>query len=133
MMPAVDPDHARLLRRIQPRPPHSKEEHARLLAEIETLMMKGENNLTPAESAMLEMLFNLVHEYEQATYPPEPSTPAEILEFLMEQNTLKPADLPLPASRVSETLSGKRAVSVQQAFDLAELFRVSPALFLARK
>jgi len=75
----------------------------------------------------------LVHEYEQKTFPRETYTPAEMLEFLMEQRGAAPADLPLSASRVSEILSGKREVSKAQAIDLGVFFHVSPALFIAGK
>jgi HTH-type transcriptional regulator/antitoxin HigA len=129
-MPALDPEYDRLLHRIQPRVPCSREENERLLAEIERLMSKGEDNLTPAEDTMLGTLFILVREYEQRTFSRKKSTPAEMLEFLMEQNQLAAADLPLPANRVSEILSGKRDVSKEQAKRLAAFFHVSPAAFI---
>jgi antitoxin component HigA of HigAB toxin-antitoxin module len=53
-----------------------------------------------------------------------------MLQFLMEQNRLTPADLPLPANRVSEILSGKRGVSKEQAKQLGAFFGVSPGLFI---
>ena len=61
-----------------------------------------ERKLSPAEHTMLELLVELVRDYKQANFPMKKSTPAQMLEFLMEENELKPADLPLPASRVSE-------------------------------
>jgi HTH-type transcriptional regulator/antitoxin HigA len=130
IMPALDPEYDRLLHQIQPRVPASREENQRLLAEIERLMSKGEDSLSPAEGAMLGTLFSLVREYEQRSFPRKKSTPAEMLEFLMEQNGLAPADLPLPANRVSEILSGKRDVSKEQAKRLGAFFRVSPAAFI---
>ena len=69
-------------------------------------------------------------EYEQGAFPAKKSSPAEMLEFLMEENGLKPADLPIPASRVSEILAGKRDISKAQAIALAERFKVSPAVFI---
>ncbi len=68
--------------------------------------------------------------YEQAKFPAKQVGPAEVLRYLMEENHLKAADLPLPASRVSEILTGKRAISKSQARALAERFGVSPALFI---
>jgi len=129
-MPALDPEYDRLLHRIQPRVPASREENQRLLAEIERLMSKREDSLSPAEDAMLGTLFSLVREYEQRSFPRKRSTPAEMLEFLMEQNSLAPADLPLPANRVSEILSGTRGVSKEQAKKLGDFFRISPAAFI---
>lgn len=130
MTPAIDPEYDRLLHEIQPKPPRNREENGRLLAEIETLMLKGEDNLSPAEDAMLGLLFSAVHDYERSAYPRKKSTPAELLEFLMEQNHLAPADLPLSASRVSEILAGKRRVSVSQARTLGAFFHISVAAFI---
>lgn len=48
----------------------------------------------------------------------------------MEKNQLTSAGLPLPPSRVSETLSGKREISTRRAKTLAEFFHVSPAVFI---
>lgn len=128
--PALDPEYDHLLHKIQPSVPRKREENERLLAEIEKLMSKGEDNLSPAEDTMLGTLFSLVREYEQRSYPRKKSTPAEMLEFLMEQNKLAPADLPLSANRVSEILSGTRGVSKEQAKKLGEFFHVSPAAFI---
>jgi HTH-type transcriptional regulator / antitoxin HigA len=130
MMPAIDLEYDRLLHEIQPRPPRNREENERLLAEIEKLMLKGEDNLSLAEDAMLGLLFRAVRDYERSVYPRKKSTPAEMLEFLMEQNHLAPADLPLSPSRVSEILSGKRRVSVSQARRLGVFFHISVAAFI---
>ncbi len=129
-MPVLDPEYDQLLHKIQPRVPASREENERLLAEIEKLMSKGEENLSAAEGSMLGTLFSLVREYEDRTFPHQKSTPAELLEFLMEQNRLTAADLPLPANRVSEILSGARTVSKEQAKQLGAFFHVSPAAFI---
>jgi HTH-type transcriptional regulator/antitoxin HigA len=129
-MPAIDPEYDRLLHEIQPKPPRSREENQRLLAEIEKLMLKDEGHLSPAEDAMLGLLFSAVRDYERSACPRKKSTPAELLEFLMEQNHLAPADLPLSPSRVSEILSGKRCVSVSQARSLGAFFHISVAAFI---
>ncbi len=129
---AIDTEYERLLCEIRPHLPRDQKENARLLKEIEKLMLKGKGR-TYAESEMLSTLASLVHEYEQRAYPREVFSPAEMLEFLMEQRGAAPADLPLSPSRVSEILSGKRDVSKTQAIDLSKFFRVSPALFIASK
>jgi HTH-type transcriptional regulator/antitoxin HigA len=123
-------EYGRLLQDILPSVPRNRAENERLLAEIEKLMSKGEDRLSPAEDAMMGVLFSLVREYEQRSVSRKASTPVEILQFLMEQNRLAPSDLPLPANRVSEILSGKRSVSKEQAKQLGAFFRVSPALFI---
>jgi HTH-type transcriptional regulator / antitoxin HigA len=129
-MAAPNSEYGRLLKAIQPKRIHSKEEYVRFLGQIEALMLKGEDRLTSAEQTLLELLVELVHDYEQAKLPAKKAGPAEMLKYLMEENRLKPADLPLPASRVSEILTCKRAISKTQARALAERFGVSPALFI---
>jgi HTH-type transcriptional regulator / antitoxin HigA len=129
-MTAIDPEYDRLLREIQPRPPRNREENERLLGEIEKLMLKGEDHLSPAEDGMLGLLFSAVRDYERRAYPRKKSSPGELLEFLMEQNHLAPADLPLSPSRVSEIRAGKRRVSVGQARKLAAFFGISVAAFI---
>jgi HTH-type transcriptional regulator/antitoxin HigA len=59
--------------------------------------------------------------------------PKDILRDLMESNHLKAADLAEVMggrSRVSDALSGKRAISKEQAKRLSERFGVSPAAFI---
>ena len=52
-MLAIDPEYARLLGRVQPRVPRNRAENERLLGEIRKIMKKGEGNIKPAESALL--------------------------------------------------------------------------------
>jgi antitoxin component HigA of HigAB toxin-antitoxin module len=123
-------EYGRLLQDIRPSVPRNRAENERLLGEIEKLMKKGEDRLTPAEDAMLAVLFSLVREYEHRLVARKACAPVEMLQFLMEQNHFAPADLPLPANRVSEILSGKRGISKDHAKQLGAFFRVSPALFI---
>ena len=129
-MAAPNSEYGRLLKAVQPKRIHSKKEHARFLGQIEALMLKGEDNLSSAEETLLELLVELAHDYEKAKLPAKKAGPAEMLKYLMEENHLKPADLPLPASRVSEILTCKRSISKTQARTLAARFGVSPALFI---
>jgi transcriptional regulator with XRE-family HTH domain len=39
----------------------------------------------------------------------------------------------VPRSTISEALKGKRSISVENAFRMAEYFHVEPSLFLARR
>jgi len=99
------------------------------LQEIKRLMLKADER-TPGESALLGALATFVHEYELKKSPLENHTPGEMLEFMMEQHDKKSVDLPLPHTRVSEILSGKRSISKAQAIALGEFFHVSSILFL---
>jgi HTH-type transcriptional regulator / antitoxin HigA len=125
--------YGRLLAKTVPTVIRSEEENDRLLGIVETLMAKGEDGLTPEEDALLELLVDLIHDFESKSYPIPQSAPHEALGFLLEQRGLKPSDLwPVlgSKSRVSEILSGKRDISKAQARKLAEFFRVGVALFI---
>src|SRR5260370_2237657 len=122
-----------LLARTAPKVIKTEEENERLLAVVESLMEKGEGSLTPEEDALLELLTDLIHDFELKAYPVPRSEPHEMVAFLLEQRDLKPSALwPVIGSkgRVSEILSGKRSISKEQAKKLAEFFRVRVDLFL---
>jgi HTH-type transcriptional regulator / antitoxin HigA len=125
--------YGRLLARTTPVVVQTEEENERLLAEIEKLMAKGEDRLTPEEDALLELLTRLVESYEGRAYPREQASPKELIAFLLEQRGLTQSALwPVLGSkgRVSEILSGTRGVSKTQAKKLGAFFRVSPAAFI---
>jgi HTH-type transcriptional regulator/antitoxin HigA len=117
-----------------PRVITTEEENERAIAIVESLMEKGERNMTPEEDALLELLTNLIRDYEKTAYPPrEKSKPHEMVWFLLEQRGLAPKDLwPVigSKSRVSEILGGKRSISKDQAKKLAEFFHVQADLFI---
>ena len=125
--------YGRLLAKALPTVIKSEDQNNRMLAIVEDLMAKGEDSLTPEEDALLELLVDLVHDYEERRYPLPSSPPRKMVAFLLEQRGLKPADLwPVVGSksRVSEILSGKRAIGKEQAKRLAAFFHVGVGLFL---
>lgn len=103
------------------------------LAIVEKLMDKGEDNLSPEEETLLNLLVHLIEDFEQRYYQPEDATPLEVLHFLMEANDLKQADLvPIFGSKgiTSEVVNGKRGISKANAKALGEFFNISPAAFI---
>lgn len=124
--------YGRLLARVLPRVIATGDEHARILAEVENLMDKGELR-TAEEDAVLDLMVQLVKNYEAEHHPlPDPS-PHEMLTYLMEQRGLKQADLiPIFKSSgyVSDVINRKRAISRSHAKQLAGFFHVSASLFL---
>ena len=126
--------YGRLLAKAKPLVIATTAEHERAIANVEALIEKGERNMSPEEDALLDLLTNLIRDYEQTIYPPHPkSAPHEMVEFLLEQRDLKPSALwPVigSKSRVSEILSGKRSISKEQAKRLAEFFHVGVDLFI---
>jgi HTH-type transcriptional regulator/antitoxin HigA len=124
--------YARVLARILPRVITTGKEHERILAEVEKLMDKGEGR-TAEEDAALDLMVRLIKDYETEHHPlPDPS-PHEMLVYLMEQRSLKQADLlPIFKSRcyVSDVINAKRAISKVHAKELADFFKVSADLFI---
>jgi HTH-type transcriptional regulator/antitoxin HigA len=116
-----------LLARVQPHPIKDDREYDRLVAEVGRLMERGEPNLSAEETSLLEMLSILIEEYDRKHYPLAPAQPHKMLTFLLEQRGLEAHDLwPVlgSKSRVSEILSGKRAISKAHAKKLALFFHV---------
>ena len=105
--------------RTVPKVIKTEEENERALAIVESLMEKGERSMTPEEDALLDLLTNLIRDYEATAYPRrERSSPHEMVAFLLEQRSLAPKDLwPVigSKSRVSEILAGRRSISKEQA------------------
>jgi HTH-type transcriptional regulator/antitoxin HigA len=125
--------YAELLAKVQPHPIKDEREYDRLVAEVGRLVERGEENLSAEETSLLEMMSILIEEYDRNHYPLPPSQPHKMLAFLLEQRSLEPHDLwPVLGSkgRVSEILSGKRAISKAQAKKLAAFFHVPLDLFI---
>lgn len=125
--------YGRLLAKAVPKVIKTEEENERALAIVESLMEKGEGKLTPEEDALLELLADLIQDFEEKAYPIPKSDPHKMIAYLLEQRGLAPKDLwPVigSKSRVSEILAGKRSITKEQAKRLAEFFHVGVDLFI---
>jgi HTH-type transcriptional regulator/antitoxin HigA len=103
------------------------------LARIEELM--DAKSGTP-EGEELDLLSLLVSHYEQEHYPMGVPTPLEAIEFFMDQNSLTNADMVKylgSPSKVSEVLSGKRALSKTMIRKLVEGLGISAEILLEVK
>ncbi|AMP12490.1 helix-turn-helix domain-containing protein [Collimonas pratensis] len=81
----------------------------------------------------LDLVSQLVSDYESTRYVTPGAKPQEVLRFIMEQHGLKQTDLAVEIggqSVVSDILGGKREINARQARALAARFDVSPAVFL---
>ena len=126
--------YGRLLGKYRPRLIQCDEDFDRLAAELEALdAIEEERELDAEEHELQALLAHLCTEYEDRTVPPPSSTPLEGLQFLMEQNGLRPVDLvEVFGSRAvtSQVLSGKREISKAHARRLADRFRLSVEAFI---
>jgi HTH-type transcriptional regulator/antitoxin HigA len=122
-----------LLKALGPKVIKNERENRLALRWIEMLMDQGDDGRSAEQSAMLDLLVTLVESFEKSRYPVPEAEPVEALKMLMESNDLKAADMAEvlgSRSKVSEILSGKRAISKEQAKRLGARFHVSPALFI---
>ena len=109
------------------------EDYDRIRARFGELLVQRRR--TPAEDRFMDLLGILIEDYDrQHGMPPDDSTPAEYLQFLVEHSGKSATELLLPVfgqrSHVSEALNGKRAISAAQARKLGQLFHMAPGLFL---
>ena len=85
-----------------------------------------------ALAGLLDLVGELVEDYESSHFAIEPSDPRAVLQYLIEIRGLKQGDLAevVPQSNLSAILAGKRKISATLAGKLAKFFKVSPAVFV---
>lgn len=94
---------------------HNDEEHAEALAALDRLLALEPQSGTP-EADDLQLLALLVETYEKVRWPIDLPDPIDAIRFRMEQQGLTRRDLEPyigGRARVSEVLSGKRALSMR--------------------
>jgi HTH-type transcriptional regulator/antitoxin HigA len=125
------PSYIKLLQAFPPRPIKSDDELLATQSVIDSIL----NNLplTPDEQDYLDLLGTLVYEYEQTQEPVPDIYGIELLKALMEEYGFHERDL-IPIfeteSMVSDILTEKSQLTVNHIQKLAELFNLSPAVFL---
>jgi HTH-type transcriptional regulator/antitoxin HigA len=129
-MPTVA--YERLLAETMPARAQNDEEYDLIRARFGVLL--GKRRRTLAEEKLMDLLGVLIEDYDRRhRLPPDESTPAERLQFLLAHSGKTVADL-LPVfgqrSHVNEAVNGKRKISAEQARKLAKLFSVQPGLFI---
>ncbi len=114
------------------RPIHTEAEYDRMVALMDSLLVEAGDNEDHPLSSLLDLVSDLVSNYDQEHYPIEPAEPKEVLRFLMDSRGLKQEDLSaiVPQSNLSAILSGKRKISATLAGKLGKFFGISPAVFV---
>jgi HTH-type transcriptional regulator/antitoxin HigA len=122
--------YADLLKEFHPTVIHNERENELATELLERLAFK--EDLSQAETDLIELLSVLIGDYEKKHHPVAAASPIEVLEELMAANNLKQKDLVDVfgvESTVSAVLSGKRDITRGQIGRLSERFGVSPAVF----
>jgi HTH-type transcriptional regulator/antitoxin HigA len=128
---AVSPEYTALLKKFPPKVIRTEEENGRY-TEILYDLDRRSRKLSPAEKELAELLTLLIEDFEEKHYRLPRSSPLVVLQFLMEQHSLKQKDLVDvfgSPSIVSEVLSGKRSLNKNHIGRLSARFHVSPELF----
>jgi HTH-type transcriptional regulator/antitoxin HigA len=103
------------------------------LAEIEQYFVTEPTPGTP-EAERFDVLAALIEAYEAKHWPIEPADPIDAIRYRMEVGGLKQADLAKllgSASRASEILNRKRALTTEMVFRISQHWRI-PAESLIR-
>ena len=114
------------------RPIRTDEEYDRTVSLMNCLLNMIGDQEDHALSGLLDLVSELVADYDTNHFAIEASEPNEVLRYLIELRGLKQGDLAeiVPQSNLSAILSGKRKISATLAGKLAKFFNISPAVFV---
>jgi HTH-type transcriptional regulator/antitoxin HigA len=124
--------YAELLAQTLPTAITNEQELEQFTEIVDRLAVK--QTLSPEETRLLQLLSTLIEVYEDEHYPIPDAPPHVMIQGFMQDRGLRNKDLePILGSSgvTSEVISGKRKPSKTQIKKLAELFKVSPELFVS--
>jgi HTH-type transcriptional regulator/antitoxin HigA len=113
-------------------PPTTDADYLALVESLDAILDAGGADEAHPLAGLAAMLGDLVAAYEAKRYPmPEAMSAVEALAFLMAQHGLRQSDLTEIGNqaKVSEILSGKRAINLRHARALAVRFGVGIEVF----
>jgi HTH-type transcriptional regulator/antitoxin HigA len=106
--------------------------YARMTEMLEALMDATQGEETHPAMGLVDIVGDLIADYESKQHPLPEVMGVQALKFLMEQHGLKQSELTEIGSQgvVSEILRGKRELNIRQVRALSERFGVSAATFV---
>ena len=112
--------------------PHSEKEYCALVKTLDSLVDEVGNDQNHKLAPVMETIGNLIENYETQEYKINESSPIEALKYLMQEHGLKQSDLKEIGSQgvVSEILTGKRTLNIEQVKKISNKFHVSPLVFI---
>lgn len=114
------------------RPINTEADYDRMVTLMNAVLdVVGDNEEHPL-SGLLDLVGELVEDYDREHFSIEASEPKEVLRYLIDAKGLKQGDLAeiVPQGNLSAILSGKRGISTTLAGKLGKFFNVSPAVFI---
>ena len=106
--------------------------YERMVEMLQALLDEAAGNESHPAMGLVDIVGDLIENFEAAQPALPAATGVQALQFLMEQHGLKQADLSEIGSQgvVSEILTGKRELNIRQVRAPSERFGVSPATFV---
>ena len=106
--------------------------YARMTEILKALLDETQGDESHPAMGLVDIVGDLIEDYEAEHHPLPDTTGVQALKFLMEQHGLKQSDLPEVGSQgvVSEILKGKRELNLRQVRALGTRFGVSAATFV---
>ena len=112
--------------------PHSDNDYQRLVKTLDNLIDEIGDNENHELSPVMETIGKLIENYEEQNFVINESSAIDTLKYLMKEHNLKQSDLKEIGSQgvVSEILTGKRILNIEQIKKVSERFHVSPLVFI---
>ena len=112
--------------------PHTESEYQSLVNTLDSLVDEVGNNQNHELAPVMETIGNLIENYEDRKYKIKEASPVDTLKYLMQEHGLKQSDLKEIGSQgvVSEVLTGKRILNLEQIKKISNRFHVSPLVFI---
>jgi HTH-type transcriptional regulator/antitoxin HigA len=131
-LPADAPEtYEELVRLYPPRKIHDQVELEAATEVADWIALRAKNG---AQLDYLELLGDLMDEYENAGKPDKASSPLELLNYLVEENDLTTRELGkilgIDHSVAARILKGERTITVEHAKNLGARFKLNPKAFL---
>lgn len=106
--------------------------YAQMTEMLEALLDETQGDANHPAMGLIDIVGDLIEDYEAEHHPLPEATGVQALKFLMEQHDLKQSDLHDIGSQgvVSEILTGKRELNIRQVRALGKRFGVSAATFV---
>jgi HTH-type transcriptional regulator / antitoxin HigA len=118
---------------VKLRPLHSAHEYDQMVELMNNLLDVVGDDEDHELADLLELVGQLVEDYDDDHHAIPDAPPHEVLRFLLDQHHLKQSDLATEIggqSVVSAILNGKREINARQAKALAARFEISVAAFV---
>ena len=114
-------------------PIRSEKQHAQMLELLDWLRGEVRGRASHKLAGLLQIVIELIEDYESDRFPIADAEPREVLRMLMEQHGLRQGDLVAELgsqSVVSDIIRGKREINARQARALAKRFNLAVTAFI---